>query len=301
MSSVPGSHSSGGGRPVAEQLGLVVVTHNSAGVLPAFISSLANASQDSIAEIVFVDNASTDASIDLVRRKLAQATILANKQNVGFATAVNQGVRATHTDLIVVVNPDAAWLDGTLSHLARFLRDHPQAAAVCPRLVYPDGRPQSSIRRFPTHANVWLSRQSPVRFLRHLFPARSAYTVDDPVEPARVESIAATCMLIRRSAFAAVGGMDEGYFLYVEDTDLCKRWHNSGYEVWIDPTAAVTHDWQGGSGNATRLRRHHRNGIRRYFRTHHADKPIRNAILSMALSVADGLDRLSGDTVEERQ
>jgi GT2 family glycosyltransferase len=107
-------------------------------------------------------------------------------------------------------------------------------------------------------------------------------------------------MLIRRDAFNAIGGMNEGYFLYVEDTDLCKRWHDTGHEVWIDPTVTVTHDWQGGSGSGRQLRIHHRDGIRRYFRTHHADKPIRNALLFACLNLANWWDRVGTREGRER-
>lgn len=285
--------------PITDSVALLVVTYNSARVLPPLLGSIESSSHDGISESVFVDNASTDATVELVKHSLTSALVITNPKNFGFAAAVNQGVKATSSELVLLANPDAQWSHGTVSRLRQFLGDHPRAAAVCPRLVFPDGSSQSSIRRFPTHANIWLSRQSPLRFLRHLLPSRIAYTIPDPIGPSPVEAVAATFMLFRRAAFNAVGGMNEGYFLYVEDTDLCRRWHAAGYEVWIDPSVAVIHDWQGGSGECRALRRHHRNGMQRYFRTHHAGKPIRNSILGAFLGFANMWDRIrsrdSGD------
>jgi hypothetical protein len=159
--------------------------------------------------------------------------------------------------------------------------------AICPKLVYPDGRRQVSIRRLPTHANIWFSRGSP---LRHLSP--TAYTQKYPKSPARVPAIAATFMMIRRVAYEQVGGLDEGYFLYVEDTDICKRWHDRGWEAWVDPRVVVTHDWQGGSRRNRKLARLHRASVRRYFRLHHGRKRLRNLLLLAVLGLANMLDRV---------
>jgi GT2 family glycosyltransferase len=295
-----GSDTNRGGQPDTGAVALVVVTYNSAAVLGPLLDSIESSTLDSLAEITVVDNASTDTTVDLVRHRLPSALVSTNGTNLGFAKAVNQGVAATSAGLILLANPDVQWSDGTISKLIRFLTDHPKASAVCPRLVFPDGATQSSIRRFPTHLNIWLSRQSPLRFLRHLMPSRYSYTVNDPKSPERVEAVAAAFMLVRRDAFDAVGGMDEGYFLYVEDTDLCKRWHDRGYEVWVDPTVTVTHDWQGGSGNRQLLRANHRRGIRRYFHVHHAEKSFRNAMLDSLLTIADWWDRF-GNTGSEGQ
>ena len=292
MNPASGSDTSPSVRPGTDAVALVVVTHNSAAALRPLLDSIGASTLDNLAEVTVVDNASTDTTVDLLRHRLPPATVITNDTNLGFATAVNQGVAATSARLVLLANPDVQWTDGTISKLSRFLADHPSAAAVCPRLVFPDGAPQSSIRRFPTHLNIWLSRQSPLRFLRHLLPSRFSYTVKDPVSPERVEAVAAAFMLIRRDAFDAVGGLDEGFFLYVEDTDICKRWQDRGYEVWIDPTVTVTHDWQGGSGNRVLLRTYHRRGIRRYFHIHHRSKLVRNAMLDGLLNLADWWDRL---------
>jgi hypothetical protein len=88
--------------------------------------------------------------------------------------------------------------------------------------------------------------------------------------------------------------MDEGYFLYVEDTDLCRRLIDAGWEVWIDPEISVTHQWGRGSLSDRQLKAHHRDGIRRYFRKFHPEKHVRNSILFFVLWLADLTSRISG-------
>lgn len=270
----------------AHGVALVVVTHNSAEALKALLAALSGPDASDFAEIIFVDNASSDSTPSLIARNLPAATLVSNETNRGFAAAANQGVRTSASPFVLLANPDVTFNRVDVEKLAAFLTSHPNAAAVSPRLVFPDGREQRSVRKFPTHANIWLSRQSPLRFLEFLVPRSARYTMMDPVSASPVEAVAATFMLVRRDAFDAVGGMDEGYFLYVEDTDLCKRWHDRGLEVWINPSVNVSHAWQGGSGKDKTLRDHHRNGIRRYFQIHHRDKPVRNSVLFGLLRLA---------------
>lgn len=271
---------------------LVVVAFNSAAVLPGMLEALSVAGR-AFRELIFVDNASSDQTRELVARRLPAARTLANDSNRGFAAAVNQGVAASGSEFVLLANPDTLWTAADLAALVGFLQSHPRAAAVCPRLVFPDGAPQASARRFPTHSNIWFSRHSPLRAWRGDPASRLAYTLPDPEQPQPVEAVAATFMLLRRDAFQAVGGMDEGYFLYVEDTDLCKRWRDAGYEVWLNPLVAVRHDWQGGSRRDRQLRAWHRDGMRRYFRKHHPECRVGNLFLSGALSLLNLWDRLT--------
>jgi GT2 family glycosyltransferase len=265
---------------------LVVVTHNSSEPLKELIAVLAGPNSSVFSEIVFVDNASSDQTRALITQNLPAADLLCNPVNRGFATAVNQGVKATLAPYVLLANPDVSFRGNDVEALVALLERYPHVAAVAPRLVFPDGRPQLSLRRFPNHANIWLSRQSPLRFFESLVPMSARYTMHDPKVASPVEAVAATFLLIRREAYDLVGGMDEEYFLYVEDTDLCKRWHDRGLEVWIDPSVQVPHAWQRGSSKDQILSDHHRNGIRRYFQIHHRDKPIRNSLLFGALRLA---------------
>lgn len=270
-------------------LSVILVTHNSAAHLPGFASSVHDHPPSGGWESIVVDNDSADATVSEVHRLLPHAQLIRQDSNLGFAAAVNRGVIHARGQLILLSNPDVTWSGPVIDDLADFLLVHPRAAAVVPRLTFPDGSPQPSSRRFPTHANIWFSRGSPLSSIDS-----ESYTLPDPKNPMHIEAAAATFMLVRVEAWRAVGGMDEEYFLYVEDTDLCKRWADSGREVWMHPGVSVSHAWKGGSTRDPALYRHHAASLRRYFRIHHPRKRVRNSLLFAALQLADLWRRIRG-------
>lgn len=281
---------------VSPTLSVIVVSHNSAEVLPGLLDSLTRYPPPDPWELIVVDNHSSDDSLACVRSSVPAATLLPQTENRGFAAGVNIGAAQASGDTLLIVNPDVQWNGDVLGPLLAHLASRPKAAAVSPRLLYPDGRAQWSIRRFPNHWNIWFSRGSPLAALPLLRRLAGTYTQPDPPAPARVEAVAATFLLARRDAFEAVGGMDAEYFLYVEDTDLCRRWADSGREVWVYPDVTVTHHWSSSRGERRHLARHHRAGIRRYFRRHHPRRRWANAVLFLALRLADWIDRSPADT-----
>lgn len=275
-------------------LSLILVTYNSSRVLPGFIGALQNHPPACPWELIVIDNASADNSVSLLRDSCREAIVIENDRNCGFAPAVNQGADHAHGEYYLLANPDIGWEAGVLDNLVAFLNDRPQAAAVTPSLRFPDGRPQSSLRRFPTHGNIWFSRGVPgLGWLARHF-GRHAYTIPDPPTASVIEAAAAACLLVRASAFHKVGGMDERYFLYVEDTDLCRRLADAGWEVWIDPSVQIRHEWGRRNPHYRRLKAYHRDSIRRYFRKFHPHKHVRNAVLFFALWIADVLARMTG-------
>jgi len=274
-------------------LSLILVSYNSGHVLTGFINALQNHPPACRWELIVVDNASDDDSVSCLRSTFANATIIENDRNRGFASAVNQGVQQAKGEYYLLANPDISWDAGTLDELMAFFCDRPKAAAVTPGLRDPGGDSQPSVRRFPTHGNIWFSRGVPgLGWLARLF-GWHPYTVPDPPSASVVEAAAAACLLVRASAFGAVGGMDDGYFLYVEDTDLCRRLADAGWETWINPGIQVIHQWGRRGPHYLRLKAYHRDGIRRYFRKFHSSKRIRNGILFIALWLADALARLT--------
>lgn len=268
-------------------LSIIVVTCNSAAALDDFVVSLTQHPPRSRWELVVFDNASHDDSVALLKGRFPDARIVQSGDNHGFAYGVNAAVAASRGRFLLLANPDVRWNDDALDRLMAFLQEHPQVAAVSPRLVFPDGRPQPSARRFPDHRNIWFSRGAPWgRWLEQAgFGGR--YTVIDPSAPQRADALCAACLILRRDVFITVGGMDAGYFLYVEDTDLCRRIADMGGEVWIDPTVAVIHRWGGATKRDPHLAAIHRSSIRRYFTVHHSHKRIRNVLLFSALGIAD--------------
>jgi GT2 family glycosyltransferase len=273
-------------------LSVIVVTHNSSSVLDGLISSLTRCPPSEPWELIVHDNASKEDVGALFRGQFPHVSVATGSENRGFATGVNAAAGKAGGRWLLLANPDVSWKEGVLDRLTRFLEDHPRAAAVSPRLIFSDGRPQPSVRQFPNHTNIWFSRGTP--WVSRLSSSRwlGLYTLSDPGEPTVVDAVSAACLMIRAEAFHAIGGMDPEFFLYVEDTDLCRRFSDHGWDVWIDPTISVTHCWGAAAKRDPKLMAHHRQSVRRYFLKHHAKKRVRNAILFSALSMADWWDRL---------
>jgi GT2 family glycosyltransferase len=192
-------------------------------------------------ETVVVDHGSSDGTVAFVRERFPEVDVV-EEENRGLAYGWNTGVARTHGRWILLLNADA-WLDtGALDELVRFGDAHERAAVVCPRLRYPDGRLQRSVRGFPS---VWRIATEYL-YLRKLAPRSSALNAfyAGPVthdEPVRAEWIMGAVWLVRREAIEAVGPADDGFFLFSEETDWAWRFRQQGWEVWLDPAAGATH------------------------------------------------------------
>ena len=193
-------------------------------------------------EIIVVDNASTDASVATVRERFPQVRLIVNDSNRGFAAANNQAIAQASGRILFLLNPDAYLLPGALTALARFMEQHSEAAAVGPNVLNPDGSWQASVFRFPT---LWDLMCEAV-FLSVLWP-RSRFFARrelggfnrDAVRP--VDWIQGCALAVRREVWEAVGPFDEGYWMYVEELDWCRRAHDQGYRLFFTPDAQVVH------------------------------------------------------------
>ncbi len=187
-----------------------------------------------------VDNASTDGTVELLAERWPQILVLENQTNVGFARAVNQGIRATSGGLVLLLNPDTLPSGPAIDALRAGLDADPAAVAAGPRIVDGEGRPEIS----------WWSHLDPFAEWR-LRRLRLAYDRGDPAAARRVERltsgrrevdwITGACLLVRRQAAVAAGLMDERYFLYFDDVDLCATLRTAGGRVLFLPEAEIVH------------------------------------------------------------
>jgi N-acetylglucosaminyl-diphospho-decaprenol L-rhamnosyltransferase len=285
-------------------LGVVVVSWNVRALVGRCLASLRAAVPDG--RIVVVDNASDDGTVDEVRRQFPEVRLIVNGANVGFARANNQGLRAlgigvdraepappsgavgpappsgavgpapaTHAaeppKLVLMLNPDTEIVGDALGILQGALDRDPAAACVGPRLVYPDGRYQSSCRRFPTVLTALLE-STPAAWHWPGNPVARGYRLADaePVGPGSVEWLTGACLLMRSEALAAVGLFDEGFFMYSEELDLCRRLGQAGWRILYEPRATVIHVEAASSDQAigARHRRFQRARVQ-YFAKHH--------------------------------
>jgi N-acetylglucosaminyl-diphospho-decaprenol L-rhamnosyltransferase len=251
---------------VSERLAVVVVNYNGADFV---LDCLRNISDEGPADIVVIDNASTDGSAELIARDHAGAKLIRNATNRGFAAAANQGIRATTTPYVFLLNPDATVRPGLLATLAATLDANPRAGAVGPLVRNPDGSVQPTKRAFPSLWNSVL--HGLVGLVWPNNPGTRAYTLADAsfTQARTVDWVAATAVAFRREAFEAIGGFDESFFFFVSDVDLCRRLWDAGFEVWFEPRAEVVHAW-GGSWTQRPLRFlwEHQRSLFRYVTKH---------------------------------
>jgi N-acetylglucosaminyl-diphospho-decaprenol L-rhamnosyltransferase len=198
---------------------------------------LSSLSHEPSLETVVVDNASSDGTSDAVAHAFPLVRLVRSPTNLGFAGGTNLAARHANGDFLLLLNPDATLCPGALKTLLRLLHEKPRAAAVGPSLVYADGRHQDSAFRFPGLAQVGLD----------LFPiprlsgSRLNGRVRTDNAPVQIDHPLGACMLIRRGAWEDVGPLDEGYFMYVEEVDWCRRARRRGWEIWHQPRAVVRH------------------------------------------------------------
>jgi GT2 family glycosyltransferase len=251
-------------------LSIIIVSWNVRELLRRCLQSILTAEGLSL-EIVVVDNASTDGSPEMVRAEFPQARLLANDENRGFTAANNQGLGLSQGRALLLLNPDTEVVGDALHTLLDYLQAHPQVGVLGPRLVYPDGSLQSSRRRFPTFATALV--ESTV--VQELWPdnamLRRYYLHDTPDDAVQeVDWLVGACLLARRECYEQIGGLDEGYFMYSEELDWCRRAKEAGWQIVYLPTATVIHHEGKSSEQVVPARHiHFQSSKIRYFHKHH--------------------------------
>lgn len=217
---------------------VVVVSHNTREDLLRCLASLAQASVP--LETLVVDNASEDGSPEAVERRFPDVRVLRNAANVGFGPANNRALAEARAPFVLLLNSDAELRPGCLETLVGILRERPDAGIAGPRTLEADGAVQMSFGPELTPWREWRQRRlvAGVKARRPDALRRAAAAAAREHEPAWVS---ASCLLARREALAAVGGFDEGYFLYEEDVDLCRRVRQAGWRVLFTPAAEAVH------------------------------------------------------------
>jgi len=216
-------------------LSVIIVTWNVKELLLRTLARLPAACAPVTWEAIVVDNASSDGSQQAVHAAFPGVTYFYNDSNFGYAKANNQGLKLAQGSFLLLLNPDTEPDAGTLAGLVRFLQAHPAAGIVGPALVLPDGSPQPyGFGGDPTIG--YLLRRNIKRLARrgplHDWGAAQAGPVD---------WVSGACLLVRREAYAQIGGLDEGMFMYFEDNDWCWRARQAGWQVWREPAARVVH------------------------------------------------------------
>jgi GT2 family glycosyltransferase len=253
-------------------------------------------------ETVVVDNDSRDGTPATLAAEFPEVRVIENRENVGYARAVNQGLGATAAPLALVLNPDCEVHAGALRALLDHAAAHPRTGLAGPRILNPDGTLEYSARSFPGPLTFLFNRYS---LLTRLFPGnrfsrRYLLTDWDHASVREVDWVSGACMLARREAVGQVGGMDEAFFMFNEDVDWCRRMRSADWAVTYEPAAVVTHHIGASRARvATRVIWGRHLGMIHYFHKHHPTNPLLS-LLADALILLRALLMIAANTLRPR-
>jgi len=246
-------------------VGIVVVNYNAGDLLSRSVTVALNSPQ--IAELVVVDNNSSDDSLAQLTAKVTdpRLNIVRQKENTGFGSAVNAGVARLSSTYVLLLNPDCFLRSGTITTLARVLEKRTDVAACGPVVLDVYGREQRGSRRH---------EPTPFRAIARTFGQSAGrgggfdmHTAGLPQQPVAVDAVSGSCLLLRKQAFDALGGMDVNFFLHCEDLDLCRRFRDDNKAILFVPSTSVIH-LQGGSGRNLKVEWYKHRSMIRYHAKH---------------------------------
>jgi GT2 family glycosyltransferase len=232
-------------RAPEQLLGVVVVNYRTADMTIRSVASILKQGIAKLEHIVVVDNNSGDGSVERIRKALPTLRVIASDTNGGFGAGVNIGLKSVQEDYVLVLNPDTYFENNSTSAVITYMMDNPDIGIAGLDLVNRDGSRQYSARRFYSLLDVGVRRIRIFgdllrkRMDRHLMKDRWQYRA-----PFNADWVMGTGFITRRNLILNLGGMDEDYFLYMEDVDLCARVWHAGFRVVCIPEARLVHDHQ---------------------------------------------------------
>ncbi len=236
------------------ELSIIIVNYNVKEFLQNLLHSIEKASLNISHEIIIVDNASDDGSVELIREKFPSVKLIVNTENLGFGKANNQALELAKGKYLLLINPDTIVSEDTLDKMIRFFEDSTEAGLAGCKILNPDGTLQLACRRsFP---GPWTSFCK-VTGLSNLFPksklfSRYNLTYLDEDQTYEVDAISGSFMMMKKETYDKVGGFDEEFFMYGEDLDLCYRIQQAGFKVFYVHTTQIIH-YKGESTKRSRL------------------------------------------------
>ena len=219
-------------------LSIVIVTRNTCALLCAALRSVFESRDALTKRIIVVDNGSTDDTALVVQREFPTVKLVCAPRNLGFSRANNLGAKEAEGEWLLLLNSDARLKPDALVVAVDWMRQHADCGVCGGQLLDPDGTPQNSIANEPSLTTKLLNKS----LLRRIFPRRFPGKENRSRDPIQVESIIGAFMLIRREVWDALGGLDERYFFFLEETDFCVRARQNGWKVYHLPQVEIWHE-----------------------------------------------------------
>lgn len=228
---------------------IIIVTYNSGGDILPCLQALCRATPAKTAQLIIVDNASTDDTrhqLEHFRQSagahFAAINLIENRQNRGFTTALNQGLRSARAPYLLLLNPDTVLSAAALPRLRTSLQRQGGAGVIAPQLRNSDGSVQPSCRRFPTHLDVlWITTGLAALFPRSRRFNRWKMGDFDHRQSRDVDQPQGACLFTSREIVERIGHWDEAFPMFFSDVDWCYRVRQAGYRIWFDADISVLH------------------------------------------------------------
>lgn len=218
-------------------LSIIIVNWNTKKLLIDCLTSILGQTEKLNYEVIVVDNGSSDGSVAAVRKlRVKGLQVIENTENLGFAKANNQAIQQAKGEYILLLNSDTIIVDNALEKLVTFARCDEKIGLVGPRLLNFDGTPQPSVAPFFTLFKVFVWLFTGDRFL-----------YSSPNKATGVDWLMGAALMAKRRMIEEIGGLDEDFFMYVEEVDWCYRAKKAGWSVWFYPSAQITHLVRGSS------------------------------------------------------
>jgi GT2 family glycosyltransferase len=221
-------------------LTIAIVSYNAKDELEACLESVSRSTRLDSYEVIVADNASTDGTVEMLADRFPRVRVIASSENLGFGRASNLCWHEAKSSLVLFLNSDTVVPERALDRLVELARKRPEAGALGPRLLYPDGEIQMSFGAMPGILSEVLQKLWNAGYARGKGPLRGAVRKRYSRERA-VDWVSGACLLTRRDTLETVSGFDENFFLYSEDIDLCARIRATGARILFTPEVEIVH------------------------------------------------------------
>lgn len=225
-----------------KQLSIIIVSWNTKDLLRKCLRSIEQGRGSIDLEVFVVDNASHDNSVEMVQREFSWVKLIASPYNLGFAKGNNTAIKQAQGKYILLLNPDTEIFPDTLEKALFFMENNADCGAMGCKMIFPNGQDQASVRRFPTWWPIFLMLIKAPKLFTNLKALKYYLAEDfDYTKKQTVDQIMGAFMLIPKAIFDKVGILDERFFNWFEEVDLCRRIWQSGYKIYYFPEVKIIH------------------------------------------------------------
>jgi GT2 family glycosyltransferase len=224
------------------------VSYKSLSFLKECLDSISSNPPELKYQVIVVDNASRDGTVESVKKDHPEVTLIENERNIGFAAANNIAIERSDSKYIILMNSDCRVFKKSMSKLTAFMEKNLRVGIAGPKIINTDGTIQLSCRRFPSAFDAAAHTVLTNIFPRNPFSRKYKLADIEKDRAFKVDWVSGSCMIIRRKALKETGLLDENYFMYVEDLDICYRMWQKGWKVFYCPQAEIMHHIGGSSG-----------------------------------------------------